>query len=77
MNKILLIAQREFVTTVANKGFMFGLFLMPAIIALGVLFGPRLLGTMRAPQVVGTVAVIDPTGRVLPVLRSTLSVSAI
>ena len=77
MNKILLIAKREFLTTVANKGFIFGLFLMPALIGLGVLFGPRLLGAMRSPQVVGRVAVIDPTGQVLPVLRSTLSSSAI
>jgi ABC-type Na+ efflux pump permease subunit len=77
MNKILLIAKREFVTTVANKGFVFGLFLMPALIALGVLFGPRLLGAMRPPQVTGTVAVIDPTTRVLPILRSTLSAAAI
>lgn len=77
MNKILLIARREFMTTVANKGFIFGLFLMPALLGLAVLFGPRLVGAMRSPQIVGTVAVIDPTSRVLPVLRSTLSVSAI
>ena len=77
MNKILLIARREFLTTVANKGFIFGLFLMPALLGLAVLFGPRLLGAMRSPQVVGRVAVMDPTGQVLPVLRSTLSVAAI
>ena len=77
MNKILLIAQREFLTTVANKGFIFGLFLMPALIGVAVLVGPRLLGAMRPPQVVGRVAVIDPTGQVLPVLRSTLSHAAI
>jgi ABC-2 type transport system permease protein len=77
MNKILLIAQREFLTTVANKGFIFGLFLMPVLIGIAVLVGPRLLSAMRSPQVVGRVAVIDPTGQVLPVLRSTLSPSAI
>jgi ABC-2 type transport system permease protein len=77
MNKILLIAQREFLTTVANKGFIFGLFLMPVLIGVAVLIGPRLVGTMRSPQVVGRVAVVDPTGQVLPVLRSTLSPAAI
>ena len=77
MNKILLIAKREFLTTVANKGFIFGLFLMPVLIGLAVVLGPRLLGAMRSPQVVGRVAVIDSTGKVLPVLRSTLSLSAI
>src|SRR5688572_5254526 len=77
MNKILLIAKREFLTTVANKGFVFGLFLMPVLIGLAVLLGPRLLDAMRSPQVVGRVAVIDSTGKVLPVLRSTLSLPAI
>ena len=77
MNKILLIAKREFFTTVANKGFIFGLFLMPALIGVAVLVGPRLLGAMRSPQVVGRVAVIDPTGQVLAVLRTALSPAAI
>ena len=77
MNKIWLIAQRDFLTTVSNKGFLFGLFIMPLMIGLAVLFGPRLLSATRSPQVVGRVAVMDPTGQVLPELRSTLSVSAI
>ncbi len=76
MNKILLIARREFVTTVANKGFIFGLFLLPALIALGVLVGPRLMDALRSPRVVGRVVVIDPTGRVLPILRTTISLPA-
>ena len=77
MNKILLIAKREFVITVANKGFIFGLFLMPALIAVGVVVGPRLLTTLRSPQVVGRVAIVDPTGRVAPLLHTTVSASAI
>lgn len=77
MNKILLIAKREFVTTVANKGFIVGLFLMPALIAVLVVAGPRLLTTLRSPQVVGRVAIVDPTGGVAPLLRSTVSPSAI
>jgi ABC-2 type transport system permease protein len=77
MNKILLIARREFLTTISNRGFMFGLFIMPLLIAAAVLLGPRLLSASRSPQVVGSVAVMDSTGRVLPELRSTLSTSAI
>jgi ABC-type Na+ efflux pump permease subunit len=77
MKKILLIAQRDFVTTLSNRGFLFGLFIMPLLIAVGLLFGPRLLNASRSPQVVGHVAVMDPTGSVLPELRSTLSPSAI
>ena len=73
MNKILLIAQRDFLTTVSNKGFLFGLFILPLLIGVAVLFGPRLLSASRSPQVTGRVAVIDPTGQVLPELRSTLS----
>ena len=76
MNKILLIARREFVATVSTKGFLVGLFAMPAIVALSLVVGPRLM-TARSPQVVGSVGVIDPTGRVLPMLRSTLSPAAI
>jgi len=77
MNKILLIAQRDFLTTVSNKGFLFGLFILPLMIGLALLVGPRLLSAARSPQVVGRVVVMDPTGQVLPELRSTLSTSAI
>jgi ABC-2 type transport system permease protein len=76
MKKIFLVAEREFVTTISNKGFLFGLLIMPALIALGVVLGPRIL-SLRSPQVVGRVVVIDPTGQVLPLLRNTLSTSAI
>ena len=77
MNKILLIAQRDFLTTISNKGFLFGLFILPLMIAVAVLLGPRILSASRSPQVVGRVAVMDPTGRVLPELRATLSTPAI
>ena len=77
MNKILLIAQREFLITVSNKGFLFGLFILPLMLGMALFLGPRLLSASRSPQVVGRVAVIDPTGQVLPELRSTLSTSAI
>jgi hypothetical protein len=73
----LLIAQRDFLTTVSNKGFLFGLFILPLMIGLALLVGPRLLSAARSPQVVGRVVVMDPTGQVLPELRSTLSTSAI
>ena len=77
VNRILLIARREFMATVSNKGFLIGLFVFPALIALFLLVGPRLLSVASQPRVVGRVAVIDPTGRVAPLLRSTLDSSAI
>jgi ABC-type Na+ efflux pump permease subunit len=77
MNKIWLIAQRDFLITLSNRGFLFGLFIMPLLIGVAVLVGPRLISANRSPQVVGRVVVMDPTGQVLPALRSTLSTSAI
>ena len=43
MNKIWLIAQRDFLTTISNRGFLFGLFILPLLIGVAVLVGPRLL----------------------------------
>ena len=77
MKRVLLIAQREFMATVSNRGFLIGLFVFPALIALFLLAGPRLLSVASQPRVVGRVAVIDPTGRVTPMLRSTLASAAI
>ena len=71
IRRIGLIAAREFVTTVGNKRFLFGLLVMPAMIAIAGLVGPRIINA-RSPQIRGTVAVIDPTGQVLPDLRVAL-----
>ena len=43
-----LVAGREFLAAVMNKGFVIGLLLMPAIIALLVVVMPRLMNTQRA-----------------------------
>lgn len=77
MKRILLIAQREFMATVSNRGFLIGLFIFPALIALFLLVGPRLIGAVRQPAVVGRIVVVDSTGRVAPILRSTLAPEAI
>jgi ABC-type Na+ efflux pump permease subunit len=77
VSKILLVAQREFLITVSNKGFLFGLIIMPVLIGLLIIAGPRFRDAMRSPRVVGHVAVIDPTAQVLPALRATLAPSAI
>ena len=47
MKKIGLIARREFLATVANKGFIIGLLIMPALIALACVIGPRLIERQR------------------------------
>jgi ABC-2 type transport system permease protein len=76
MKKILLVAKREFVATAGTKGFIIGLLVFPALIAVGVFLAPRILAA-RSPQVRGDVAVIDRTGAVIGELRSTLAPEAI
>ena len=55
MNRVWLVAQREFLSAVANKGFVIGLLVMPAIIALLVAVMPRLMNT-RGEAITGEVA---------------------
>ena len=63
VRRIGLVAGREFLAAVMNKGFVVGLLLMPAIIALLVVVFPRMMNR-NVPPVRGEVAVIDPTGQV-------------
>jgi ABC-type Na+ efflux pump permease subunit len=72
MSKIWQIAAREFVATVFTKAFVIGLLVLPAIIALLVLVGPRLFGD-RPFAVEGEFAVVDPTGRVVPEIEAALT----
>ena len=77
IRKIGLVARRDFVATVTTKGFVVGLLVFPAMIALGALVGPRLMSSSRSPQVAGEVAIIDATGLVAAELRETVSPAAI
>ena len=72
MNKVWQIAVREFVATVFTKGFIIGLLIFPTIAALMVVFGPRLFGN-RNLTVEGEIAVVDPTGVVLPRVRDAVT----
>jgi ABC-2 type transport system permease protein len=76
MKKIGLVAQREFLATVSTKGFIVGLLIVPAIIGIAALIGPRIINA-QSPQVRGDVAVIDSTGLVAPELRQALDYDAI
>jgi ABC-2 type transport system permease protein len=76
MSKIVRVAVREFVATVATKAFIFGLVIVPVIILLTI-FGMRYLLTETAPRIEGEVAVIDATGEVYAGLRDTLQPEAI
>jgi len=74
--KIALVAGREFMAAVTNKGFMIGLLIMPAMFAVLFAVMPRLM-TSNATRISGEVAIVDPTGRIAPALRATIAPDAI
>ena len=76
MSRVWLVAQREFMSAVMNKGFVIGLLLMPAMVAVAVMVMPRLMST-QGSQIRGEVAVIDPTGQIFDGLREGLTQEAI
>jgi ABC-2 type transport system permease protein len=76
MKKIGHIAMREFVATVATKGFIVGLLLMPAVGTLLAIAAPRLFGPRSFP-VEGQIAIVDPTGVVTNELRAAVDPATI
>ncbi|HEY7671449.1 MAG TPA: ABC transporter permease [Gammaproteobacteria bacterium] len=72
MSKIWRIAAREFVATVFTKAFIIGLMVLPVMIVIMAVVGPRLFGA-SAFAVKGELAVIDSTELVIPELRAGLS----
>jgi ABC-2 type transport system permease protein len=76
VRKILSVAVREFVSTVATKGFVIGVLIVPAMIG-GLITILPLLINEEAPRVEGEVAVVDPTGRVVEQLRDKLAPEAL
>jgi ABC-2 type transport system permease protein len=77
MRRVWLVAQREFLAAVMNKGFVIGLLLMPAMVAVFAMVMPRLVNAPGGSQIRGEVAVIDPTGQVFDGLRTGLTPEAI
>jgi ABC-2 type transport system permease protein len=76
MQRIWMVAVRDFKATVSSKGFLVGLLIMPVVIGLFVGLGPRNISS-RSPDIVGQVSVVDPTGSVSSELRAALTPSAI
>jgi ABC-type Na+ efflux pump permease subunit len=72
MSKVWQIAVREFVATVFTKAFIIGLMVLPAMIGVMAVIGPRLFGDSDF-AVEGELAVIDSTGLVGPELRAGLA----
>ena len=71
MTRILHVALRDFVATVVNKGFLIGLLIVPVILSLMAILGPRLFNE-DGYLIEGEYAVIDPTGAVLPEMHQAL-----
>ena len=72
MTRVFYVTSREFLATVATKGFVIGLLIAPALILLGVALVPRLLALREAPSIEGEIAIVDPTGEVAAGLRAHL-----
>lgn len=67
MNKILVIARREYQAMVASKAFLIGLALMP-VLMLGGMWLPGLLKGIETPKN-RRIAVVDGTGQLFPLLK--------
>jgi len=63
MKKILHVAAREFSATVMTKGFVIGMLLTPALLALMIFVFPRMM-IKAPPKIAGRVTIIDRTGAV-------------
>jgi ABC-2 type transport system permease protein len=76
MKKVLYVAWREFLATVATKGFIIGIVITPVVILIAVV-GMGTLFNLEAPRIEGEIAVIDPTGEVTESLHDYLRPEAI
>jgi len=76
MQRVWMVAARDFSVTVSNKGFLFGILLLPILISIFAFAAPRVLNG-KSPAVEGQVAVMDATGTLIPGLRMDLAPSAI
>jgi ABC-2 type transport system permease protein len=76
VNRTFQIALREFLSTVATKGFIFGVLVTPALIAL-VIFVIAKIDFDKPPKIDGEVAIIDPTGEIVPEVRAWLEPEAL
>lgn len=72
MSRVWYVAFREFVATVATRGFFLGLLLTPALIMAAALAVPRVLD-QRDFRAEGRIGVVDETGLLMPLLRGALS----
>jgi ABC-2 type transport system permease protein len=65
MNRTLLVAVREFTSTVFTRGFLLGVVLTPVFIGIAIL-AVALVSRLEGPRIAGRFAVVDQTGQVAP-----------
>jgi ABC-2 type transport system permease protein len=71
LGKILLIAWREFRHTALTKGFIIGAVALP-IVTFGVVRVVPSLLSRESPPLVGSIAIVDPTGTIMPRAKAIL-----
>ncbi|HYK25759.1 MAG TPA: ABC transporter permease [Steroidobacteraceae bacterium] len=76
IQRIGLVAARDYMATVSRKGFIFGLLSTPILLVVFFVLGPRILNS-HSPRVSGQLELIDRTGVVAPELRAALEPQAI
>ncbi len=76
MSKVLHVAWRELISTVATKAFVIGVLVTPVIVAVMILALPLLIDP-SPPKIDGELAIVDPTGEVAAGVREYLSPEAI
>jgi ABC-type Na+ efflux pump permease subunit len=72
LNRIGLVAARDFKASITSRAFLFGLLVMPVLVVIFAVLVPRILSS-HSPQVAGEVMVIDPTGKVTAQLEQTVT----
>jgi ABC-2 type transport system permease protein len=72
LQRIGLIAARDYKAAITSRAFLIGLLVMPVLLGVFVVLVPRILNS-PSPQVIGEVAVIDGTGKVTTELGHALA----
>jgi ABC-2 type transport system permease protein len=71
VKRIGLIAARDYQAAITSRAFLIGLLVLPVMLVMFLVLVPRILNS-RSPQVIGEIAVIDPTGKASAELRQAL-----
>ena len=73
MNKVFLVAWREFKSTAMTKGFIIGALIVPLLLVALIPVVVLLIMQGDAPEIKGSVAIVDRSGQVYPELSRLLS----